>query len=260
MMVRATAELLAALLAAAVASTRACTTDQDCSLLGECTAGVCACDAGWTGHDCAVLRLLPPVPLTESGSAYIAPNGFSSWGMSVVHDSAGDKLYHGFVSEFEHGCDLDSWGTNSFVNHIVATSPSGPWKQAGRALDVWAHNPKLVYDKEESMWVMYHIGSGNTPGKAVNCSKPGRGVRSSHGHHRHAPSSSRDAGTSGASSARPFEIHYAKSLKGPWIALDEETSVPSSPRHAMKNAAAEGGNSLGSSLFTLCAPPNISST
>ena len=147
-----------------------CSTDSDCSLLGECRSGSCHCDPGWVGSDCAVLSLLPPVPLTEAGSSYVAPDGWSSWGMSVVHDTTGDKLYHGFVSEFEHGCDLDSWGTNSFVNHVVSRKPGGPWTQAksGRALGVWAHNPKLVFDAKEQTWVMYHIGGGDNPTKAVN--------------------------------------------------------------------------------------------
>ena len=59
MMMRAAAaaELLAALLATMVVGISACTTDEDCSLLGACTAGACVCHAGWTGADCAVLAV-----------------------------------------------------------------------------------------------------------------------------------------------------------------------------------------------------------
>ena len=42
-----------------------------------------------------------------------------------------DNKYHGFVSEFLNGCKLGSWGSNSYVNHVVADSPLGPWTQAG---------------------------------------------------------------------------------------------------------------------------------
>ena len=75
----------------------ACTTDRECSLLGSCVSGSCACDAGWLGDDCATLDLLPPAP---TGS-YIAPDDYSSWGMSVVKDKGGD--YPRFVSEFLNG-------------------------------------------------------------------------------------------------------------------------------------------------------------
>ena len=91
----------------------ACTTDADCNLLGSCDSGACSCDTGWAGADCATLSLLPPAPLSKDGpGSYIAPDDYSSWGMSVVKEKG---EYHGFVSEFLNGCSLDSWGTNSFV-------------------------------------------------------------------------------------------------------------------------------------------------
>lgn len=71
--------------------TNACSSSRDCSLLGECTAGRCVCDSGWTGPFCSSLNL-EPAPPVNTGGAYIAPNGYSSWGMSVVQDKAGDGL------------------------------------------------------------------------------------------------------------------------------------------------------------------------
>ena len=38
---------------------QACIDDEDCSLLGRCKAGVCACNKGWTGHSCARADLEP---------------------------------------------------------------------------------------------------------------------------------------------------------------------------------------------------------
>ncbi len=204
-----------------------CSTDEDCSLLGECKGGVCACDAGWSGLDCAALALKPSRPIAlpggapgDSGSSYVAPDGYSSWGMSVVRDVHGDGQYHGFVSQFKYGCDLDTWGTNSYVNHVVSDHPSGPWKQAGIALETWAHNPKVIWSARDKTWVMYHIGTGNDPGKAVNCTKspdPSDAVMHNN----------RAIVDAAASSSRPFQISYAKSLNGPWTSLSEADSAPS---------------------------------
>lgn len=89
--------MAAALVAAAVAG--GCRTAEDCSLNGECGAeGVCACDPGWQGSACSALRLAG-----DGVGGYQAPNGTSSWGMSVARDTA-DGRWHGFVSEFAHGC------------------------------------------------------------------------------------------------------------------------------------------------------------
>jgi len=63
-----------------------CTGPGDCSLLGDCIAGACMCDSGWAGPRCSTLLLLPPAPVEHGGSSYVAPGGFSSWGMSIVHD------------------------------------------------------------------------------------------------------------------------------------------------------------------------------
>lgn len=207
------------LMAAVVAAAGATSCTGDCSLLGDCIDGVCHCDVGWAGEDCAVLSLLPPAPAGEAGGGgYIAPGGYSSWGMSIFRDHAGDGQYHGFVSEFEYGCSLDTWATNSYVNHVVAPTPNGPFKQAGVALPVWAHNPKVVWDAAEKVWVMYHIGYKNQT-RAVNCSREAASAM-------HPPPRPRApaASSGGRGAGRPFEIHYATSLNGPWIPLAEESS------------------------------------
>ena len=107
-----------------------------CSLNGDCIDGECLCDKGWKGDDCSVLNF-QRTPSWETGiGVYVAPESFSSWGMTVVQDrnrtGADGSLYHGFVSEFMYGCDLDAWGTNSYINHVVAPSPMGPWTQHER--------------------------------------------------------------------------------------------------------------------------------
>ena len=85
-----------------------CSSDLDCSLNGECVAGSgsCACDPGWHGESCELLRLLPTNGI---GGAYGYPYGsgsprpepnISSWGAHVVK-IASDRAnpYHMFVSE-----------------------------------------------------------------------------------------------------------------------------------------------------------------
>ena len=91
------------------------------------------------------------------------------------------------------------------------------------ALPVWAHNPKLVYSPQDETWVMYHIGAGNDPGRAVNCTPGASQPERQQGHQQ---GQRRSAAAAGA--ARPFEIHYAKSLSGPWLALTAELGSASS--------------------------------
>ena len=53
--------------AAAAAAAGGCVTEDDCSLLGDCVAGACACSPGWTGVDCARADLLPYDPAASTG-------------------------------------------------------------------------------------------------------------------------------------------------------------------------------------------------
>jgi hypothetical protein len=62
-----------------------CVDDTDCSLLGKCGAGKCACSSGWTGPSCETLDLLPAAPVGAFGWA---PN-VSAWGAHVIKDKSG---------------------------------------------------------------------------------------------------------------------------------------------------------------------------
>jgi len=205
----------ALLVAAGAAATGggACSNWLDCSLNGDCAGSPkqCVCDPGWTGETCAVLNLAP----AQIEHSYVAPEGTSSWGMSVVEDqSAGKPQYHGYVSEFALKCKLSSWTSNSYVNHIVADAPTGPWRQAGQALSEWAHNPKVIYDAKEGVYAMYHIGSASGGRSLKNCTTGA------------ALTTAVEPRTSAVSPA-PFSIHYSKSLAGPWTPL---TDIPSPDR------------------------------
>ena len=115
-----------------------CLSPSECGLNGCIVNSVCVCDPGWVGSECSVLDLAP----AQIQDSYIPADGVSSsWGMSVVKTN---DTYHGYVSEFLYKCNLDSWGSNSYINHVVAPTPTGPWTHApsGPAVGVWAHNPR----------------------------------------------------------------------------------------------------------------------
>lgn len=189
------------LLHRAASDTPGCQSSSDCSLNGDCDKqGMCRCDPGWSGSTCAVLNLAA-VDISES---YIAPGGTSSWGMSLAFDEASSK-WHGFVSEFANKCKLSSWTTNSYVNHVVADAPEGPWEQGGHAISEWSHNPKVVFSEFDNIWLLYHIGSGQPHGQLKNCS----GDTTLQGSDGSRP------GLGGTSD--PFAIHSAASLDGPWV-------------------------------------------
>ena len=85
-------QLLAVTAVAAVAGK--CATEEDCSLGGECVAGVCHCDAAWKPPNCVAMNLLA---VNKSSMGYdrglknaSTPSGYqsiASWGgQSVFED------------------------------------------------------------------------------------------------------------------------------------------------------------------------------
>ena len=104
------------------ASTVACSSDASCSLNGICHAGLCECDAGWTGVDCGRLHLAPVDP--ADGINAWARNT-SSWGGLAVVDPDDVNLYHFYYSRFVNGCGLLCW-----VNASECVHATGPDNQA----------------------------------------------------------------------------------------------------------------------------------
>jgi len=192
---------LAAVPVAALSSL--CATSTDCSLNGDCISGTCHCDPGWVGSVCSTLDL----ELPDISQSYVAPGGTSAWGMSVVQDKT-TKMYHGYISEFKNKCKLGSWTTNSFVNHVVASAPEGPWEQKGQVIGVWSHNPKLAYSPNDETWLIYHIGDGNqTYGPVQNCNDT---------EPEFSWEKPRIRDLSAGSGSGPYMIHHSTSLDGPW--------------------------------------------
>ena len=142
----------------------ACATDEDCALLGTCTAaGACACHAGWAGPACGQLRLLP-APVS---GGYSAPNT-SSWGGAPVLDSATGR-YHLYVAEFVGRCGLLSWHNNSRVVRATAAAATGPYTFAEEVVPFYSHNPVVALAANGSGLILMHIGGGAWNGDVLQC-------------------------------------------------------------------------------------------
>ena len=76
-----------------------CTDWSDCGYLGQCSHGVCACEAPWIGPECQQLDLAP----TPDASGYQQANT-SSWGGSVVRDDH-NRLYM-YAAEMVGECGI----------------------------------------------------------------------------------------------------------------------------------------------------------
>jgi hypothetical protein len=135
---------------------QACSNDLDCNLNGVCQQGQCICDAGWRAADCGELDLQP----TPKDSGYnILEKGTSSWGSRIVRDPGDKDLFHLFVSEFPGGCGLEFWTPFSRIIRAESrTGPLGPYNYAQEVVGAFAHNPTVVYNAEEKVYALYHIG------------------------------------------------------------------------------------------------------
>ena len=89
-----------------------CTSDSDCSLLGECNQGKCICDPGWKGEKCGQVDLLPA---PRDGGYRNAT--LSSWGGNAIKI---DQEWHMFVSAMSHNCSLSDFSTNSLSIHAIS--------------------------------------------------------------------------------------------------------------------------------------------
>ena len=143
----------------------ACRTIEDCYLGGECTAGLCVCDAWRTAANCSQLNLLPVRP----GHLQVYPEaGWSSWGAQVIFMNG---KYHMFSSRFSNQCGLNSWWCNSEVMHAESEFPDGLFRTEGAPVVLpFAHNPAVGVAADGTL-VVFHVGSGAVPGgKQGNCS------------------------------------------------------------------------------------------
>ena len=154
--------------AAVAAYTTACTTDESCSLNGQCVAGSCACAPEWRGADCGVLNLLPArsFPLT----AGLDEPGSSSWGGSLLLENG---TFHLFASRMAFGCGLSEWSENSEIVHATSSDAEGPYTINSTVVPHFAHGPSLRR-LVGGGYVLMHLGCGGG-GNAKNCYAPSPG-------------------------------------------------------------------------------------
>jgi len=153
-----------------------CSTPDDCSLGGECTAGRCSCDPWFTGPSCALLNLQRPES-TDQGTCGPNFDSYFSWGGRALHDPKGG-LYHLYASFMCDHKDLGSWTTASASAHFVSSSPVGPFTFSSEqcegdictpAVIPWSHNTVAMIDlggtAAGAEWQIWHIGNGVVPKK-----------------------------------------------------------------------------------------------
>ena len=159
------------LLAAAPAAAAGCSAaadaplEQRCGGNGHCdSSGQCACTRPWTGPSCEQLDFLPS-PVTSCGPACAYHGGangtdesWTSWGGQVVRNPK-DHQYYMAVSEFANGCTLSTWRCNSQVALARSSTPLGPFKKLGVAVEPWAHNAAIVALPDGGM-AIFSLGDG----------------------------------------------------------------------------------------------------
>lgn len=135
-----------------------CTTDMDCHLNGNCTAGWCQCRPAWSAvANCSVLAVLPAPGLAEAYQGF--GSNVSAWGGSVAYDPT-DGLYHMFVAEMVNHCGLETWHPNSQIVHATSPTPSGPFTKVQVVMHHYAHGPSVARDPISGTWILTHLGSG----------------------------------------------------------------------------------------------------
>ena len=139
------------------ASAAGCSSNDDCSLNGICSAGSCVCDSGWTGASCGSLKLTQPVSVAYGQPANGVQPQISSWGGSV-HLLNG--TYHAWIAEIVGGCGMRDWMTHSRCIHATSAMPGGPFIFSDEAMSTTCHNPVVV--PADGGFYLFHIGNGTT--------------------------------------------------------------------------------------------------
>ena len=162
--------LLHATALALVSIANSCTTDADCSLLGVCANGSCACDAGWAGPDCARADLLPYDPTAATG--YVNASS-ASWGGHPLPDPTRPGVWTLFVSEMAGGCPLWLFENNSYISRAESASgPGGPFVHVDTVQAPFTHSVQAMGPTADGYYVMYFIGAP-APAAVINCTASG---------------------------------------------------------------------------------------
>merc|ERR1712241_1009492 len=124
------------LLVLSVTSSWSCQTEDDCSLLGECTNGKCICDPGWKGEKCGQVDLLP-----ASRYGGYRNESMSSWGGYSIKIR---EEWHMFASGMSHNCPLHDFMANSMTIHATSKTPGGPYKLEDISLPEFHHSVSVM--------------------------------------------------------------------------------------------------------------------
>jgi hypothetical protein len=219
-----------------------CETEDECSLGGLCTSGVCVCDAWFTGPSCALLNLQAPVDST-GGSCGPTFESYYSWGgRALTPQAGGDGKYDVYISFMCNHKTLGSWTTASSSAHFVADTPAGPYSWGAEQCDPsgvctpsiipWSHNTVALSDARlpaAASFQIWHVGDGIVPepvwSPCFNASEVGQ--RGSARESSEGVSSG--VGWSVGSRANPGATAYvttAPASTGPWTRALNNTGVP----------------------------------
>ena len=156
------------LLTSTAALAEACTTDEHCSLNGQCAVGACLCLAAWSGPTCGVLNVLPARLTAGLHSPASASPSTSSWGGSVAFDRQ-TGLWQMYAAEMTHGCGIGAWETNSRIVRAVADQPDGEYRVVEVTKPTFAYEPVLAGPLEaddghpwSGRWLLYSIGNASS--------------------------------------------------------------------------------------------------
>ena len=107
----------------AVGRAGGCKTAADCNLNGLCTAGMCSCDAPWTGSSCGALGYAPvPAPGPGGADIFNASDPANTWGGPIVGPES-DGKYHAFVPRYAAGALFGA----KHILHGTANAITGPY-------------------------------------------------------------------------------------------------------------------------------------
>ena len=156
-----------------------CKTPLDCNYAGQCIAGQCVCETGWTGAECAELNLGASF-LPGEGGLYPDPknstqNVLNTWGAQAILGD--DGTYHMFVAALSETCPLQQWLSNGIIAHATSDKPEGPYTVTDIPLGIthdglWDHSTKLnpvVTRTPNGTYLLYYMGSEAVNDTAINC-------------------------------------------------------------------------------------------
>lgn len=93
--------------------------------------------------------------------------GTNTWGGSAVLGD--DGLYHLYATRLLYGCGLDDEPTNAVVDHLVASTPAGPYVHSDVALPLW-HTQPAVTRAPGGGYLLFAVGTAAPSLAPVNCS------------------------------------------------------------------------------------------